>query len=1078
MNLYRYSRFSYVLIIVFFTFNLSAQEKGLIRSKYYSINDYNASAQNWAALQDNRGVMYFANNSGVLEFDGENWKLFKVANQSSVRSLAIDSKGVVYVGAFGEMGFLQPDSVGNMHYHSLTPLIDKKYSDFREVWNVYCFSDTVFFFSDYYIFRYHDGRFSYWASKDKSFYLSYPVHNSLYILDENVGLLKFENDSLRLIKGGADFSNLQIHSIFSIGNDLLLGTRSKGFFIYEENTSTLKSIASISSNACEVNNYFKENLYYHGTTIADTLFVLSSILGDVLVVDRNWHVKDVINNESLGIRSTAFYVYFQGDHTLWLALDNGVCRVDLMSPFRFWKESMGINGIISDVARVDSVLYVATTSGVFYTGPTQNPFQLNRFNRVEGQLEQSWQFLYFQPPTRCSKYYLKNPDTQKPYESRENTILLAADLSGVYQIEKKKSKRLFAYDGVTSLHQSYSNPTKLLVGLSNGVAQLSYKKGVWTDDGMKFGIDANIIDIAEDYSRNIWISTRFSGIYRIRNPFGDSTQIMTDRFDSLSGIPCQKSVLFVDDYKPFLLYTGSEYYEFIDSLKQFKLYVFPKVNSSDEKKVLDPNTIYYRGIYRDIISREYVVNSTDDILWFCTSEGFFRYTPKSTRNFYSSPPVLIRKVLCGDSTLFYGTNIRRIDNGNFYLDTSTVVDIGTILKHKDNSVTFHYSWPSSDATDNLYSYRLLGFSDVWSEWTGEIKKDYTNLSEGEYTFSVKAKNNYGIESRSSEFTFSVLPPWYRTYWAYALYLVLSILFISLVVKLYTYKLIREKNKLEEIVKERTQEILIQNEEILVQAEHLKDANDWISAKNIELEAQKEEIEKKKNELEISDATKNKFFRIIAHDLRNPISTLVNTTSYILTDIEEFDKERTKRMIGELNRISITTYNFLENLLDWTTSQMGDLRFYPRSLNLRSLINENIELVQSKIDSKNIQLTLSVSDDINVFADENMLNTVIRNIITNAVKFTYDDGKIIISAYTEDNYCFLRIADNGVGITGENLKKLFRIDKDVVTAGTHNEKGSGLGLILSKEFIERNGGTIIVESEPQKGSAFTISLKLG
>jgi signal transduction histidine kinase len=298
-----------------------------------------------------------------------------------------------------------------------------------------------------------------------------------------------------------------------------------------------------------------------------------------------------------------------------------------------------------------------------------------------------------------------------------------------------------------------------------------------------------------------------------------------------------------------------------------------------------------------------------------------------------------------------------------------------------------------------------------------------------------------------------------------------------VVKLYTYRLIREKDKLEGIVKERTQEILMQKEEILVQAEHLRETYDWMRAKNIELEYQKKAFEKKKDQLEISNATKNKFFRIIAHDLRNPISTLVSSTGYILTDIEKFDNVKMKRIIEELNKLSLTTYNLLENLLDWSTSQMGEIRFDPKKVEIISVVRENLELVKSNIDSKNIQIDISVPEGLRVLADENMVHNIIRNLITNAVKFTPDNGLIKVFTEVKDDYCSLNIADNGVGISKENLENLFRIDKHVSTPGTHNEKGSGLGLILCKEFVERNGGTISVTSDPEKGSTFTISFKL-
>ncbi|MFO8021098.1 MAG: HAMP domain-containing sensor histidine kinase, partial [Perlabentimonas sp.] len=279
------------------------------------------------------------------------------------------------------------------------------------------------------------------------------------------------------------------------------------------------------------------------------------------------------------------------------------------------------------------------------------------------------------------------------------------------------------------------------------------------------------------------------------------------------------------------------------------------------------------------------------------------------------------------------------------------------------------------------------------------------------------------------------------------------------------------------VVERTQEILMQKEEILVQSEHLKEANEWIKAKNIELESQKNEIEIKKNQLEVSNATKNKFFRIIAHDLRNPISTLVNTTGYILTDIDSIDRKTTKQFIENLNSLSLKTYNLLENLLDWSSAQMGGFEYKPKSLVLKSLVMQNVELISGDLDQKNINVSIDIPDDLKVRADENMLLTIIRNLLSNAVKFTFDNGTIKIYTQISEGVCKLSISDNGVGISEENLEKLFKVDKDVRTYGTRNEKGSGIGLLLCKEFAELNGGTIVVESKPNEGSTFAITLML-
>lgn len=1084
--LHHSKKYLIILLINCITASLFSQERGLIQSKYYSVDEYIAGTQNWAIVQDKRGVMYFGNAMGVLEFDGESWNLFRVKNESTVRSLAVDSSGTVFVGAYGEIGMLLPNIKGKMQYRSLMNLVDTNYVDFREIWDINCFGDTVYFLSDKYLFKYLNGKFSYTKNRSNGFYLSYNVSNHYFLQELGIGLMKMKNDSLSLIKGGSYFSDIPVHSIFNIKNGFLVCSRKKGFFIIDNSTKTpiVKSISTISSKAKRINDYFIEHSFYHGIALTGNLFAMSSISGDILIVDSEWNVKDIIDHRTIGIKSPTLYLFSQDGHMLWLALDNGVCRVEVGSPFRYWNESMGISGILSDVARIGDYLYVSTGSGIFYSKNQSAKFELNTFNPVEGDFEQAWGFRYFQPPKPGVKNLIKTSQDEVNFIPDNNTILLVATRTGVHQIEGAKSKKIAKYDAVNRLHQGRKDPTRLLLGLNNGIAELCYKNDFWFDNGVKFLKQESIRAIGEDSLGSLWIVPRYNGVYRIINPFSDnSASHILEHYDTTSGIPNLRYLELFDIHNPLIFRANRKLYTFNDSLKRFVEFVLPRTKLTDEQR--ERNKIDSLTNLRNLdasLTDDYVVYHNDSVIWFSTKEGVFSQSSSPKRNFYNVPPALIRKVINGDSLLFGGTNFRLDNLQNkdtlLSLNAEPIVDFKTILKAQNNSITFFYAWPFYEGEKKtLYSFLLLGYENQWSNWTTETKRDYTNLPEGDYIFKVKAKNFYSIESPAAEFKFSVLPPWYRTYSAYFGYFVFSVLFILLIVKLYTYKLIIEKNKLEQLVKERTQEILIQNEEILVQAEHLKDANDWISAKNVELEAQKEEIEKKNDELELSNATKNKFFRIIAHDLRNPISTLVNSTGYILTDIDEFDKQKTKRIIEDLNKLSLTTYNLLENLLDWSTNQMGDIQFNPKQINLQSIIRENIELVNTKITSKKIQLTISILENLHVFADENMLHTVIRNIITNAVKFTQENGSITITAKTDNQFCYLSIADNGVGISPDRIKKLFRIDKDIVTVGTHNEKGSGLGLILSKEFIERNGGKISVESEPDKGSTFTISLKL-
>lgn len=1065
------------------TSSLYSQPKGLIQAKYYSVDEYKAGTQNWAIVQDKRGVMYFGNATGVLEFDGENWKRTKMSNGSTVRSLAVGAKGEVFVGGFGEIGVLLSNRTGSMVYHSLMDKVDSAYSDFKEIWDIYCFGDTAFFLSDKFIFKYSNGHFDYIKTTGKSFYLSFSVNNSYYVQELGVGLMKYTNGKFKLIKGGDYFSDIFIHSIFPRKDGFLVCTRKNGLFTLDTSLASdnVKSIEKLSAKATRINEYFIKHSFYHGVKVSEDAYAFASISGDILILDNEWNIRDIIDSRTVGVKSPTLFLHSTDKHNLWLALDNGICHVEAMSPYRYWNESLGISGILSDVACVGDYMYVSTGSGIFYTKVNPNEVELNYFSQVEGDFEQAWGFIYFQPPG--AKKPVKTSRDEINFIPDNSTLLLVATRTGLYQIDKAKSRKIASYDAVTCLQQSKIEPARLFLGLNKGIAELEYSKTGWKDNGIKYLRNASINMLAEDSVGNIWAHVLMKGLYRISSLYPKTKEPMVQHLDTSYGFPKTRYLQIYDVHNPVVFETDLGLYWFNDSTTRFEIYKPPiKKYTQEQKDYRKLDSLTGKRNEAAELTFYFVVYHRDSNSWFSTKKGVFLRKKSPTRNLFNVPAVIIRNVTIGDSLLFGGANCSasnyNFNDSLFYIDTSSVVDFNTVLHYNQNFITFNYAWPYFEGGyKNEYSYFLEGDSKQWSNWTSEVKKEYTKLLEGNYTFKVKARNIYGIESPIAEYKFSVLPPWYRTIYAYFGYFIGSVLLILLIVKLYTYRLILEKNKLEQIVKERTQEILIQNEEILVQAEHLKDANDWISAKNLELEARKEEIEKKNSELEISNATKNKFFRIIAHDLRNPISTLVNTTGYILTDIDDFDKQKTKKTIEELNKLSLTTYNLLENLLDWSTSQMGDITFNPQKLNLLFIVKENVELVKAKIDSKLINLSISVPADIEILADENMLHTVIRNIITNAVKFTNNNGKITIAAKLHSDYCSLSIADTGVGISGDRLKKLFRIDKDVVTVGTQNEKGSGLGLILSKEFIERNGGAITVESEPEKGSIFTISLKL-
>jgi len=235
------------------------------------------------------------------------------------------------------------------------------------------------------------------------------------------------------------------------------------------------------------------------------------------------------------------------------------------------------------------------------------------------------------------------------------------------------------------------------------------------------------------------------------------------------------------------------------------------------------------------------------------------------------------------------------------------------------------------------------------------------------------------------------------------------------------------------------------------------------------------LHRKNAELEILNSQKDKFFSIIAHDLKSPFNAILGFSELLVEQVNEQDYSGVEKFANIIHKSSERAMDLLSNLMVWSRSQTGRLEFNPEFFEIVDLINDVILLLAEAAHQKTIIITKKLPRHAPVFGDKHMIHTVMRNLVTNAIKFTREGGEICISLEEIEGNLKISVADNGVGISSESLSKLSRIDQDHTTLGTNNEKGTGLGLILCKEFIEKHEGKIEVKSEKNSGSIFYISI---
>lgn len=628
------------------------------------------------------------------------------------------------------------------------------------------------------------------------------------------------------------------------------------------------------------------------------------------------------------------------------------------------------------------------------------------------------------------------------FQDRIGNIWLGTDGGGVSKLRLDSTKENSGKSLIEPLKYSFTNFTTK-EGLSHNyifsISQDKYENmwfgtgggGASRYDGKSFthftekeGLDNEfVLSIFRDKTDNLWFGTRF-GLYKLnaKNSNLKSENPKLPLFknygyeDGFLGIGCNRGAIDQD-------HSGTIWIGTNDRLTAYH-------PGGDKADTIPPN-IQLTGL--EIFNEKI---SWSDLL-HPTSAKQNRFEVKDT-SIVLGNGVTVTDFDFNETTKWYG------------------IPLDLSLKYNNNFLTFSFIGITQTQSKKVkYKHQLVGLDENWSATTLSNEASYSNLSPGSYTFKVKAVNSEGDWSNEFTYFFTIRPPWWESGWFRLLMVVFVIAGLLIFYRWRIDSLKKRQKHLERIVGEKTAKVVKQSKE---------------------LRAINEELTQQKEELEIANATKDKFFSIIAHDLRSPFNGFLGLTEIMAEELSSLSLTDIQNLALSMKKSANNLHHLLENLLQWSQLQKGALRFNPEVCRLRSLAEVSIAVITEPAKNKGIKLVNKIPEGLDVLADCNMLQAIIRNLASNALKFTPKGGKITISAQSlEDDGIEVSIQDTGIGMNPDLLSKLFLIDEKISRKGTNDEPSTGLGLILCKEFVEKHQGMIWVESEVGKGSIFYFTI---
>jgi len=823
-----------ILAILFLFFLICYGQQGVFPHQIYTIEKYKGNTQNWSAVQDKKGRLYFANTGSILEFNGTDWDKINVPTSALTTAIAIDSADNIYAGGYKEFGLLQPTLSGNLKFKSL--LNDSIKASINRVWSIKYTKDSgIYAVSNECIFRYFNSKLTVIEPDTGKFFNLLTAEGRVFC-NGFQGLLEIQGNKIKPVLNSNIHKVHRIRGISSYDENNFLGLSvKKGVFLLNKKDFSYQPLN------IELNQKIKSLQPYAFVKLKEEEYAIVTNLSGIIVIDRSGSISAIYDDHSGASDNVGINAFMGKDQILWFLGNNGLSSILHNFSIDYINEESGLSVPIYNINQVDSHMIAHTATGV-------QIYKNGKFKFWVSKRGQSW----------LGKF------------DEEKNLYFTIIGSNLYAIKNDKIAFVDSGEVTYTFLKSRYKPNTIYKPYEDHIEILNY-------DNNKFNIEAKyktktlMRDLAEVGKDSLLFLTEDQKIGLIVfkekefeiNYFGSQEGVNEDKNTNLLSFKNEKLYIFQNDTNYFL------YNKKNATIEKFNFFSYFNVHSKDISVVAEGPKDQFAYLTasgkviwaKRMFNGSFIVDSTsfnlfgknqgysqlyfDDKgnLLICSNNKIYRYNPNSYWNIQREWETEITKVtIAKDSAIFNGHFYKKNETNKVSFIQFQNDDLIPNIDYDFNELKFRFSGLDyHDPQKTTYSYKLQNFDNKWSKWSAQNEKEYTNLFEGNYTFQVKAKNVFGRESQIATYKFNINPPAYRTIWAYAAYVLSAIGIILIIIRINERRLKSENERLEKVVTERTKEIEEQKEEIQQQANILNETNALLKDTNLNLAVKNKSI---------------------------------------------------------------------------------------------------------------------------------------------------------------------------------------------------------------------------------------------